>query len=72
MRPVNNIGANGKHSVQYSVPHTDFYTGHLSWAPWKPGGTRGEHAFEKIAPGTLGFLIDFLKPFYEALRELYL
>lgn len=25
---------------------------------------------KKIAPDTLGFLIDFLKPFYEAQREL--
>lgn len=32
---------------------------------------RGESAcIEKIAPDTLGFLIDFLKPFYEAQREL--
>lgn len=30
---VNNIAANGRHSVQYGVPHTDFYTGHLSQAP---------------------------------------
>lgn len=27
-------------------------------------------AFEKIALDTLGFLIEFLKPFYEAQREL--
>ncbi|KAL1282850.1 hypothetical protein QQF64_001653 [Cirrhinus molitorella] len=33
--------------------------------------TRGESArIEKIAPDTLVFLIDFLKPFYEAQREL--
>ncbi|XP_055055329.2 uncharacterized protein [Misgurnus anguillicaudatus] len=32
---------------------------------------RGESArIEKIAPDTLSFLIDFLKPFYEAQREL--
>ncbi|KAK9976868.1 hypothetical protein ABG768_018689 [Culter alburnus] len=30
----------------------------------------GRARIEKIAPDTLGFLIDFLKPFYEAQREL--
>lgn len=30
---INNVAANGRHSIQYGVTHTDFHTVHLAGAP---------------------------------------